>query len=153
MTCAGDLIWASAGRLARPAKTQIRQRIRAVWSESSLIACAFYNFRDNQRGMNENPCHTWWMYRLIWVFAGHTGLTVGFHLRWLIRDKHFTREFHTHHKHLESYIWASREDYWSSSWVMGSAVFHSLKSFRHQIVQGTCSEFSINTTRSYSILS
>ena len=29
-------------RLERPAKTQIRLRIRAVWSESSLIACAFY---------------------------------------------------------------------------------------------------------------
>ena len=29
------------------------------------------------RGMNENPSHTVWTYRLIWVFAGHTGLIVG----------------------------------------------------------------------------
>ena len=52
-------------RLVRPAKTRIRLRIRAVWSESSLIACAFYNLRAIQNGMNENPCHTVWMYRLI----------------------------------------------------------------------------------------
>ena len=32
-------------RLVRPAKTQISLRIRAVWSESSLIACAFYSTR------------------------------------------------------------------------------------------------------------
>ena len=30
-------------RLVRPAKTQISLRIRTVWSESSLIACAFYS--------------------------------------------------------------------------------------------------------------
>ena len=37
------------------------------------------------RGINENPCHTWWMYRLIWVFAGHTGLTVNFVVPWIIQ--------------------------------------------------------------------
>ena len=34
------------------------------------------------RGINGNPRHTMWMYRLVWVFAGHTGLIVGF---WLIK--------------------------------------------------------------------
>ena len=32
-------------RLVRPAKTQINLRIRAVWSESTLIVCAFYSLR------------------------------------------------------------------------------------------------------------
>ena len=64
-------------RLVRPAKTQISLRIRAVWSESSLIARAFYSRRAYSKGINENPCDTEWIYRLIWVFAGHTGLTVG----------------------------------------------------------------------------
>ena len=42
----------------RPAKTLISLRIRAVWSESSLIAGAFYILRAIQRGINESPCHT-----------------------------------------------------------------------------------------------
>ena len=63
-------------RLVRPAKISLR--IRAVWSESSLITCAFYSFQALWRWINENSCHTGWMYRLIWVFAGHTGLIVGF---------------------------------------------------------------------------
>ena len=54
----------------RPAKTQISLRIYTVWSESSVIACAFYSLQAIQRGMNEKPCYTWWVYRLIWVFAG-----------------------------------------------------------------------------------
>ena len=62
-------------RLVRPAKTQISLRIRAVWSESSLIACAFNSLQAIQRGINKNLCHTVWMYRLIWVFAGRTDLT------------------------------------------------------------------------------
>ena len=60
-------------RLVRPGKTHIR----AVWSESPLIARAFYSLRAIQRGTNETPCNTGWMYRLTWVFAGHTGLIVG----------------------------------------------------------------------------
>ena len=68
----------------RPAKTQISLRICAVWSASSLIACDFYSLRAIQRGMNKNPCHTGWMHRLIWVFAGLRGLIVGFVMRWLI---------------------------------------------------------------------
>ena len=31
-----------------------------------------------------DPCYTGWIYRLIWIFAGHTGLIVGFDVRWLI---------------------------------------------------------------------
>ena len=61
----------------RSAKTQISLRIRAVWSESSLIACTFYSRRAIQGGINENLCYTGWRYRLIWAFAGHTGLIVG----------------------------------------------------------------------------
>ena len=45
----------------------------AVWSEPSLIPCAFYRLQAIQRGMTVDPCHTGWMYRLIWVFAGHKG--------------------------------------------------------------------------------
>ena len=60
-------------RLARPVRTLISLRTRAVWSESLLIAWAFYNLRAIQREINENPCHTVWVYRLIWVFAGHKG--------------------------------------------------------------------------------
>ena len=52
--------------------------------QSSLIACAFYSLRAIQRGINENPCHTWWMYRLIRVFAGSNDLIVGFVRFWLI---------------------------------------------------------------------
>ena len=51
-------------QLMRPAKTQIRLRIRAVWSESSLIACAFHSLQAFQREINENPCRTGSMYRL-----------------------------------------------------------------------------------------
>ena len=56
---------------------------RAVWSESLLIACAFCSLRAIQRGMNENPYYSGWMYRLIWVFAGHRDLIVGFVTHWL----------------------------------------------------------------------
>ena len=43
---------------------------------SQLIACVFYSLRATRRGVNENPCYTWWMYRLIRLFVGHTGLIV-----------------------------------------------------------------------------
>ena len=52
-------------RLMRPAKTRIRLRGCAVWSESSLVAYAFHSLWAIQRRINENPCHTGWMYRLI----------------------------------------------------------------------------------------
>ena len=69
-------------RLVRPAKTQIRLRIRAVWSESSMIASLLQPLGNPTRDKRE-LCHTRWMYRLIWVFVGHTGLIVGFVVRWL----------------------------------------------------------------------
>ena len=59
-------------------------RLRSVWSESSLIAYAFYNPRAIQRGIINENCHTGCMYRLIWVFAGQTGFIVGFVIRRLI---------------------------------------------------------------------
>ena len=68
-------------------KTCEQRRLRpacSVWSESSLIACAFYSLLAIQRGIYENSCYTGWMYRLIWVFARHTDLIVGFVVRWLI---------------------------------------------------------------------
>ena len=65
-------------RLVWPAKTLISLRIRAVWSESSLIAYALNSLQAVQRGMNENSCHIGFMYRLIWVFASRINLIVGF---------------------------------------------------------------------------
>ena len=50
------------------------KHIRTVWLVSLLIACAIYSLGTIQRRLNENLCHTGWMYRLIWVFAGCTGL-------------------------------------------------------------------------------
>ena len=44
---------------------QRRLGICAVWSESSLIPCAFYNLQAIHRGINKNPCHTGWMYSLL----------------------------------------------------------------------------------------
>ena len=67
----------STTRLVQPAK--INTPLHAVWP-SLKIACAFYSLQAIQRGMNENPCHT----GLIWAFAGHTGLIVGFVVHWLI---------------------------------------------------------------------
>ena len=48
-------------------------RICAVWSDSSLIACAFYSCMAAfiQRGLHENPCHTGWTYRLICLCWSH----------------------------------------------------------------------------------
>ena len=59
-------------RLVRPAKIQISLCIRAVRPESSLVACFVYSLQAIQSWINENHCHTEWMYRLIWVFVGHT---------------------------------------------------------------------------------
>ena len=61
-------------RFVRPAKTQISLRICAVWSESSLLACVIFGTQAIQRGINENPCHTAWMYKLILVFPDLAGL-------------------------------------------------------------------------------
>ena len=79
-------------------QSKISLRIRAVLSEPSLIACAFYRLQAIQRGMNEKPCHTAWMYRLIWVFVGHKGLIEDFVVRRLKYNLHYSevrRDEHT----------------------------------------------------------
>ena len=64
---------------------RLRSACTCVQSDqSSLIACAFYSLQAIQREINESPCPTGLIHRLIWVFAGHTGFTVGFVMRWLI---------------------------------------------------------------------
>ena len=70
--------WKPTISLVRPANMQISLCIHAVWSESSLISCAIYSLREV---LNNYPCHIGWLYRLI--FAGHTGLIVGFVMCWL----------------------------------------------------------------------
>ena len=57
----------------RPAKTQISLGIHPVWSRSSLSA-----------GRNIGPLTTYWVPRLIWVFAGLAFHFVGFVMRRLI---------------------------------------------------------------------
>ena len=57
--------------------------ISAQSDQPSLITRAVYSLRLIQRGMNENHCNTGLMYRLIQVFAGYTGLIVGFVVRWI----------------------------------------------------------------------
>ena len=71
-------------RLVRPAKTQISLRIYPVWSESSLIACAFFSLQTIQRGINKNHCHTGWMNRLTQVFTGRRGISIAFVMCMLI---------------------------------------------------------------------
>ena len=44
--------------------------------QSSLITGALYSLSTIQSVTNEKPCPNGWMYRFIWVFAGHTGLIV-----------------------------------------------------------------------------
>ena len=71
------MIWASAWQNLQTYKTYNKtcvtsedsdQPAHLLSDQSSLISCAFYSPR-----INKNPCHSTWMYRLIWVFAGHTG--------------------------------------------------------------------------------
>ena len=45
---------------------------------------SFYSLQAIQIGIKENHYHTRRMYRLLRVFAGHTGLIVGVVLHWLI---------------------------------------------------------------------
>ena len=78
--------------LVWPTKTLIRLRGCACWSDSSLIACAFYSLQAIRRWINENPCRARWMYRLVWVFSGYTELIVDFVVRWLhiLDTRHLT---------------------------------------------------------------
>ena len=54
------------------ASAQSDQRLR--WSHVPSTSSGLF------RRINENPCHTGWMYGLLWVFAGHTGSIV----RWFL---------------------------------------------------------------------
>ena len=51
---------------------------------SLIRGFAFYSLQAIKRGINGNPCHPGWIYILIWVIGGYTGLIVGFVMRWLI---------------------------------------------------------------------
>ena len=50
---------------------RLRSACTFAQSDQSLT---FYCIQAIQRRLNENLCHTRWIYRPIWVFAGHTGL-------------------------------------------------------------------------------
>ena len=58
-------------------------RIWAVWSVFADCICLLQPL-GYPRGINKNPWHIWWMYRLIQVFAGHADLIVSFVACWLI---------------------------------------------------------------------
>ena len=51
------------------AKSELRSA--CAFTESSLIACAFYNLLAVQRGIKWSPCDTGRMYRLIWFCWSH----------------------------------------------------------------------------------
>ena len=59
-----------------------RRLIRVFVDRMCLPGCAFYSLRAIQRGINEIPCHLGWLYKLVWVFDGHTCLIVGFVVHW-----------------------------------------------------------------------
>ena len=56
----------------RPTKTQISLRIRAVWSQSTLLAWRNFASLAIQNALSEDSDQTARMRRLIWIFAGHT---------------------------------------------------------------------------------
>ena len=70
-------------RQVRPAKTQISLCSNAVWSVFADCMCLLQTPGYPKRDKWE-PLSYWWMYRLIWVFAGYTDLIVGFVGLWLI---------------------------------------------------------------------
>ena len=57
---------------ARPTKTQISLRIRAVWSESLLFAWRKFASLGIQNALSEDSDQTARMRRLIWIFAVRT---------------------------------------------------------------------------------
>ena len=68
----------------RPTKTQIRLRILAVWSESSLSASRNFASLAIQNAPSEDSDQTARMRRLIWIFAGRTCPKVRFLMLQLI---------------------------------------------------------------------
>ena len=65
-------------RLIWPVKTAQSDLITVFADRKCLLQPQGY--RKRNKG---DPCHTGWMYWLIWDFAGHTGLIVGFVVRLL----------------------------------------------------------------------
>ena len=63
----------------RPAKNQIRLRIRAVWSESSLVAFRIAKDAKFLHADSEDSDQTVRMRSLIWVFVGCTRLSLYCH--------------------------------------------------------------------------
>ena len=73
----------------RPTKTQIRLRIRAVWSESSLAAWRNFVMLAVQNWPSGNFDQTTRMRRLIWILDGRTCAKVRFlTLRLICAGKH-----------------------------------------------------------------
>ena len=71
----------TAIRFVQPVKTKISLGclISLCWSHEHSTAN-----RLSKEGLTR-PCHTEWMYRLLWVFAVYTCLIVGFPMHWLIQ--------------------------------------------------------------------
>ena len=67
----------------RTANLQISLCIRPVWSESSLSAWTNIGSSATHWAHYEDSDQTGRMPRLIWVFAGYKGHSVGFVMRWL----------------------------------------------------------------------
>ena len=67
-----------------PARTQISQGIRPVWSESSLCAQWVAKAPSFLHADSEDSDQTWRILKLIWVFAGRTCHFVGFVVSLLI---------------------------------------------------------------------
>ena len=68
----------------RPANTQINLGNRPVWSESSLSAWRSTGSLASHWAHSEDSVQTWWIPRLIRVFAERTYHFVGFVMRQLI---------------------------------------------------------------------
>ena len=66
-------------------------QISLRWSHMPLTASGL-----SKEVWMRTPCPTGWIYRLIWVYAGHTGLIVGFVLHWL----KYLGEYPSHPSHL-----------------------------------------------------
>ena len=81
----------------RPAKTQISLGIRPVWSESSL--CAQWVAKDPSflHADSEDSDQTGRMPRLIWVFAGRTGILL------VLSSRGLSVNALQHHKPLHSF--------------------------------------------------
>ena len=78
MADAGRKEWKRTFWRVHPTKTQLRLRIRAVWSVSSLSAWKTIASLTIQNSPSEDSNQTARMRRLIGIFAGRTGSKVRF---------------------------------------------------------------------------